>query len=154
MSALQRRVRDEVFSVIAPEYGTEKGRVTYDTEDGTWVCVKNLPVPTRLTKNNSGVVDILLLVPPSYPQLPPDGFYCDQNLRISDHYMLGWRDKYFPELQRNLVEQGWQWFCAHAYTAMNAAAWRPSGNPVQGDNLMRYMHLCLGILGKEGDKLK
>jgi hypothetical protein len=53
-----------------------------------------------------------------------------------------------------LVEQGWQWFCAHAYTPMNAMAWRPSGIAAQGDNLMSYLHLCLGILGKEGDKLR
>lgn len=154
MTALLRRVRDEVFTIIAPEYGTEPDRVTYDTEDGTWICVKNLPVPPRLTRTGSGEVDILLLVPPSYPQLPPDGFYCDQNLNIHDHYMLGWRDKYFPALQGKLVEQGWQWFCAHAYTPMNAMAWRPSSIPLRGDNLMSYLHLCLGILGKEGSKLR
>ena len=59
-----------------------------------------------------------------------------------------------PEFQSQLVEQGWQWFCAHAYTPMNAMAWSPSGVPAQGDNLMSYLHLCLGILGKEGDKLR
>lgn len=152
MSALMRRVRDEVFQIVAPEYGTEPDRVTYDTAEGTWVCVRNLPVPPPLTRNGNGLVDVLLLVPPYYPQVPPDGFYCDQNLRIKNHYMLGWRDKYFPQLQQDLVKQGWQWYCAHANPHLNSAAWRTTSNPGRGDNLMTYLRLCLAILGKEGSK--
>lgn len=150
-TALLRRVRDEVFHVVAPQYGTEPGRVTYDQKEGLWVCVKRLPVPPRLTNTGDGLVDVLMLVPMAYPQVPPDGFYCDKGLKIRNHYFEGWRDKHYPEWQRQLLDNGWQWFCAHAYNVQNAT-WRPSSHPAQGDNLMAYLHLCLGILGKEGLK--
>ena len=150
-TALLRRVRDEVYTVIAPEYGTEAGRVTYDTEEGLWVCVKQLPVPIALTKTGDGLVDVLMLVPKAYPQVPPDGFYCDAGLRITNHYFMGWRDKYYPEWQRQLIEGGWQWFCAHAHNVHNST-WRPTNTASAGDNLMTYLHLCLGILGLEGSK--
>lgn len=150
-NALLRRVRDEVYTVIAPEYGTEPDRVTFDQQEGLWVCVKKLPVPPKLTKSGDGQVDVLMLIPMAYPQVPPDGFYCDAGLRITNHYFMGWRDKYYPEWQTELIKGGWQWFCAHAHNVTNST-WRPTNLPDKGDNLMTYLHLCLGILGLEGSK--
>jgi len=154
MSALLKRVETEIFDLIAPEYGTVEGRVTYDTSKGTWVCVKDLPVPPSLTRDGEGCVEILLLIPDAYPQVPPDGFYCDQGLRIQNHYYMGFRDKYYPHLQQKLIDKGWQWFCAHANYAFNMSSWRPSSLVHEGDNLLKYLRLCLAILGKEGLKLK
>jgi hypothetical protein len=152
-TALLARVRAEVYEVIAPEYGTAPGRVSFDEKEGLWVCVKQLPVPPALTKNRSGKVDVLMLVPMAYPQVPPDGFYCDMGLNITNHYFLGWRDKHYPEWQRELLQNGWQWFCAHAHN-VNQSGWKATNSPKRGDNLMSYLHLCLAILGKEGNKNK
>ncbi len=150
-TALLRRVKDEVFTVIAPEYGTEPDRVTFDTQEGTWVCVKQLPVPPSLTYNGDGRVDVLMLVPMAYPQVPPDGFYCDAGLKITNHYFRGMRDKHYPEWQQQLIAAKWNWFCAHAYNVQHST-WRPTNRADEGDNLISYLHLCLGILGLEGSK--
>lgn len=151
MSARLRRVKSEVFDLIAPEYGTHQGRISYDKQDGTWLSIKQLPVPPSLTNNGDGRVDVLVLIPPAYPQIPPDGFYCDSNLRIRAHYYSRWRDRHYPQLQSELIKKGWSWFCAHAHHR-SFSAWRPSNNIAEGDNLLKYLYLCLSILGKEGQR--
>lgn len=154
MNTLAKRIEREVFELIAPEFGRNGGHVRFDTSEGTWVSITHVPVPRDLMDNKDGRVSILLLIPQSYPQVPPDGFYCDQGLKIKNHYFLGFRDKYYPELQQNLLQQGWQWFCMHAAHDRSMMNWRVSADPHQGDNLLKYMRLCLAILGKEAVKLK
>lgn len=148
---LLRRVRDEVRDLLLPPYGTSPDRVSFDSKNGTWVCVKQLPIPQRLTHSGDGRVDILLLIPPTYPQTPPDGFYCDLNLNLKDHYYSSWKDIHYPNQQRQLVKKGWRWFCAHPQRD-DYSNWRPSNLLNQGDNLLTYLHLCLAILGTEGEK--
>lgn len=153
-SALLRRVEREVRELILPEYGTFEGRVTYDTGEGKWLCVKHMPVPKDLMTNRDGQVSLLLLIPEQYPQVPPDGFYCDQGLNIQNHYFVGFRDKYYPELQQTLIQQGWQWFCAHASHFRSTSNWRASATPGEGDNLLKYLRLSLAILGSEAQKIR
>ncbi|MCU0464103.1 MAG: hypothetical protein MUF38_06000 [Anaerolineae bacterium] len=150
-TALLRRVRGEVRDLLLPIYGMQPHSVSFDTKNGTWACVKQLPVPQRLTHSGDGRVDILLLIPPTYPQIPPDGFYCDFNLNLKEHYYPSWKDTYYPDQQSQLVKNGWQWFCAHAHHSRNSY-WQPSTQTHQGDNLLTYLHLCLAILGTEGEK--
>lgn len=154
MSDTLRRIRQEL-AIIGPIYGAsqhDRDRVSFDTKNGSWVCVKNLPIPKILTRDGQGLVDILLLVPPAYPNVPPDGFYCDQNLKLVGHYFQGWTDKYYPTWQKTLIEQGWNWYCMHASKVAGNQTWRPSADASRGDNLLTYLHLCLAILGKEGKK--
>ena len=148
MSALKRRVQEEVFQVLAPVYGDRQGRLTWDETDGTWVAIKQVPVPSRLTNDGRGVIDVLIMIPSAYPQVPPDGFYCDLQLRVEARFHKGDRpDQHYPHLTQVLLQQGWQWFCAHANYSDIAGKWHPTGNVTQGDNLLTYFRLCLAILG-------
>lgn len=133
MSALKRRVQEEVIQVLGPVYGTQPKRLTWDEDDGTWVAIKSVPVPPRMTDNGRGVIDVLILVPPAYPQIPPDGFYCDRTLRIKNYFHEGWRDQHYPQWQQDLLSRNWQWFCAHAHRGDIGSTWRASTNVKQGD---------------------
>jgi len=153
MPALQRRIQDEVHHLLAPVYGTERGRLTWDETDGTWVAMKQVPVPSRMTNDGRGIIDVLILVPVAYPQVPPDGFYCDLPLRITNYFHAGWRDQHYPLLQQKLLDEGWQWFCAHAHQGSGGSMWRASANVKQGDNLLTYFRLCLAILGTQAKSI-
>ncbi|MBK8027114.1 MAG: hypothetical protein IPK19_38435 [Chloroflexi bacterium] len=152
MSTRLKRVKAEVFDLLAPEFGTEKGRVTFDAEEGLWVCVRQLDIPQTVTPDGDGKVDILLLVPSTYPQIPPDGFYCDQMLRLSGHYFvpMGFSST-TGSISQQLREAGWNWYCAHSEKRQEMAArWKPHADHRKGDNLNKYLLLCLSILGTEG----
>ncbi len=150
MTTRLARVRAEVFDLLAPEFGTERGRVTYDKEEGSWVCVRQLSIPPILTPDRDGRVDILLLIPPTYPQVPPDGFYCDQMLKLSGHYFMPMGFNNSSSTMQQLREAGWNWYCAHPEKRQEMSArWRPSADHRQGDNLHKYLLLCLSILGTD-----
>lgn len=138
-----------MIHVLGPVYGSEKNRLTWDTADGTWVAIKRVAVPPRLTNDGRGSVDVLILIPPAYPQVPPDGFYCDMALRIENHYFKGWRDQHYPQWQQDLLSRNWQWFCAHAHQGGAGSTWQASANVKNGDNLLTYLRLCLAILGTQ-----
>ena len=151
MSARLRRVKQEVYELIAPEYGTEPGRVKYDIVDGAWVSVHKAQIPARLTPNGDGLVDIALMVPAEYPRIPPYGFYCDQRLNLRGHYFQpGYHDG-SRGYSRDLINKGWNWYCAHARERRNELKdWRPSSDIRSGDNLLRYIHFCLSVLSSQG----
>ncbi|MDZ4770541.1 MAG: E2/UBC family protein [Chloroflexota bacterium] len=150
MTTRLARVRAETFDLLAPEFGSERGRVAYDTEEGSWVCVRQLTIPAKLTPDGDGKVDILLLVPTTYPQIPPDGFYCDQALRLSGHYFIPMGFNSPSSVSNQLREAGWNWYCAHPEKRQEMAArWTPYIDHRAGDNLHKYLLLCLSILGSD-----
>lgn len=153
MSALKARVEAEVHRILGPVYGDRPGRLDYDKSAGTWVLIRQVDVPRKLTKDGTGASDILILIPPAYPQVPPDGFYCDQGLKIANHYFQGWRDKFYPDRQQELIKQRWNWFCIHVHDKGATSGWRATGDIKRGDNLLTYLRLCQAILEGESRKV-
>jgi hypothetical protein len=70
MSALKARVEAEAHRVLGPVYGDRPGRLDYDKSAGTWVLIRQLPVPPKLTSDGKGLSDILILIPPILKCLP------------------------------------------------------------------------------------
>jgi len=151
MSALKRRVQEEVFQVLAPVYGDRQGRLTWDETDGTWVAIKQVPISPMLTQGGRGLIDVLVLIPQEYPHIPPHGIYCDMLLKPIGHFFIGWKDFHYPELQHELANRGWMFFCFRINEAQEAG-WRPTNEVGRGDNLLTVVHLGLALLEEVGKR--
>ncbi|GEM_PF-1272464 len=154
MTTRYQRIRSEVYELLAPEFGTQAGRISFDTEEATWVCIRQCQIPPILTPDGDGKVDILLIIPSTYPQTPPDGFYCDQALKLQGHYFAPMMFNSAPgSIGAQLREAGWNWYCAHPEKRQQMAErWSPHHQAARGDNLLKYLLLCLSILGTEAKR--
>jgi hypothetical protein len=128
----QRVYREAVL--MARQFGT----VEYDDEDGRWVHIPRFPLPEGWDRATTA---LMLVLPSGYPHVPPNGFYIDRFLRTQrgrriDHYFEE-RGGYNP-----YADKGWGWFCIH----LRQRAWRPTGNVVGGDNLLKLTLLIGAIL--------
>jgi hypothetical protein len=79
MDARLKRIHYEV-ALAAVRYSRTHS-ADFDDESGSWVIIKDFPLPAGY---NYETTDILVLLPPNYPQTPPDWFYVDDNLRLAD----------------------------------------------------------------------
>ena len=82
--------------------------------------------------------DILFLLPPDYPRLPPIGCYLNypwQTVGEGDHHFT--RQSYYSA--PFLSEEGWYWYCVGLGGGFNrdhwANHWRPGNQPDTGHNL-------------------
>lgn len=131
--AQARRVYQEAL-LLARQFGM----VDYDEEDGHWVRIPDFPLPEGWDRP---VTELLLVLPSGYPHVPPNGFFIDRYLRTQrgrriDHYFEE-RGEYNP-----YSEKGWAWFCIH----LDRNAWRPTGDVLRGDNLVKLVALIRAIL--------
>jgi hypothetical protein len=129
--------RDRVYRealLLARQFG----EVEYDEEDGQWLCVPRFPLPAGWDRRTTGLMWVL---PGSYPHLPPDGFYIDRFLRTHRGRRIG---HYFEErgAYNPYADKGWAWFCIH----LDRGAWRPTGNVMPGDSLLKLTALIRAIL--------
>ena len=79
MDARLKRIQYEV-ALAAVRYSRTHS-AEFDDESGSWVVIKDFSLPEGY---NYEMTDILVLLPPNYPQTPPDWFYVDDNLRLAD----------------------------------------------------------------------
>ena len=99
----------------------------------TAVLVTNV----RLNKEKFGVTttDMLFLLPPDYPRLPPIGCYLNYKWKTADHHFTLQAHYGAPVL----VDQGWYWYCVGLGGGFNpegwSRCWRPATNPENGHNL-------------------
>jgi hypothetical protein len=129
------RVYQEAF-LLAQHYGI----VDYDDEDGRWVHIPCFRLPAGWDRATTG---LLLVLPSSYPHVPPDGFYMDRFLRTRN----GHRVEHYFERQGQYnpyADKGWGWFCIH----LNQSAWKPASDVVRGDNLLTLANLVRAILSE------
>lgn len=102
----------------------------------TAVLIKGMPLSSRkFTVSNT---DILFLLPPQYPSLPPIGCYLNYpwtTVGQGDHHFT--RQSYYGA--PFLSEEGWYWYCVGLGGGFNRDrwlnSWRPSNDPQQGHNL-------------------
>ncbi|HCA94526.1 MAG TPA: hypothetical protein DEP38_07630 [Cyanobacteria bacterium UBA9226] len=102
----------------------------------TAIMVKRMPLSSKkFTVTNS---DILFLLPPDYPRLPPIGCYLNypwNTVGEGDHHFT--RQSYYGA--PFLSEEGWYWYCVGLGGGFNRErwlnSWRPSKSPGNGHNL-------------------
>ena len=107
----------------------------FDDEELTWFCLHRLPLPPGWNKASS---ELLILIPDAYPEVPPEKFYLDPDLRDRkgrppEHYFLG-----------ELSIRDWAWFCLHFDDG-----WAPRRNMEEGDNLITVIErIQIGLAGE------
>jgi hypothetical protein len=109
------------------------GSVTYDG-----VLVKNVALDSR--KFGVSKTDILFLLPPDYPALPPIGCYLnypwETAVDADRHFTM--RAYYGAPF---LGDEGWYWYCVGLGGGFDASAWqqswKPAADPADGQNLAR-----------------
>jgi hypothetical protein len=112
------------------------GNKTVGDTTYTAVLVKGMPLSSK--KFTSSNTDILFLLPPDYPRLPPIGCYLNypwNTVGEGDHHFTRQSHYGAPFLS----EEGWYWYCVGLGGGFNYEvwlnSWRPTNNPAQGHNL-------------------
>lgn len=102
----------------------------------TAILVKGMPLSSKkFTVSNT---DVLFLLPPDYPRLPPIGCYLNYPWNTTgegDHHFT--RQSYYGA--PFLSEQGWYWYCVGLGGGFNQEvwlnSWKPSNQVDKGHNL-------------------
>ncbi|MBO3460366.1 hypothetical protein G7B40_018200 [Aetokthonos hydrillicola Thurmond2011] len=112
------------------------GSKTVSQTKYTAILIKGMPLSSRKFKVSN--TDVLFLLPPNYPQLPPIGCYLNypwSTVGEGDHHFT--RQSYYGA--PFLSEEGWYWYCVGLGGGFNHEvwlnSWRPSHNPEKGHNL-------------------
>lgn len=134
MSWRLSRIAQET-ALAAMRYSMTK-QAKFDQDNGNWVVIHNFALPSGYNFNQT---DILILLPPSYPQTPPDWFYMDPGLRRRD----GRPPHYFEEAAgRAPTLELWAAGCLHI------RSWRPTNDPLTGHSLLTICQLIQGAFGR------
>ena len=103
----------------------------------TAILIKRMPLSSSKFKVSNS--DVLFLLPPDYPRLPPIGCYLNypwDTVGEGDHHFT--RQSYYGA--PFLSEEGWYWYCVGLGGGFNPDkwlnSWRPSNNPERGHNLV------------------
>lgn len=95
----------------------------------TAVLVKNVKLSTR--KFKVAKTDILFLLPPRYPELPPIGCYLNWKWETIDHHFTLQSHYGAPFLG----ESGWYWYCVGLGGGFALESWKKSWRPgTKSDN--------------------
>jgi hypothetical protein len=118
-------------------------RVAYDDLGYRWVHLPAFELPDGWSKRQT---ELLLVVPPAYPQLPPDGFFLDQRLTTRRGRTPG---HYFQQQGRQnpYADRGWAWYCIHL-DGSPRGGWHASADVLQGDNLLSYIEVIRLVLSQ------
>ncbi|MCS7208735.1 MAG: hypothetical protein NZ874_04105 [Fimbriimonadales bacterium] len=144
MNKRLQRIAYEV-ALAAARYSRTKS-ADYDDEEGSWVVIKDFPLPKGY---NYQQTDVLILLPPNYPQTPPDWFYVDDNLRLANghkpnHVFYGETphdpNRRDPRADAPPAMKGWTACCLHI------RSWKPAASPTEGHSLLSVCELIRGAL--------
>ncbi|MBW4619395.1 MAG: hypothetical protein KME17_08555 [Cyanosarcina radialis HA8281-LM2] len=112
------------------------GRKTVGEIQYTAVLVKGMPLSSKKFKVSNS--DVLFLLPPDYPRLPPIGCYLNypwSTVGEGDHHFT--RQSYYGA--PFLSDRGWYWYCVGLGGGFNQDrwlnSWRPGNQPEKGHNL-------------------
>lgn len=112
------------------------GLKTFGQIQYTAVLIKGVSLSSEKFKVRK--TDLLFLLPPQYPRLPPIGCYLNYPWKT-----VGEGDHHFTQQSHYgapfLSNEGWYWYCIGLGGGFNQNkwlnAWRPAKNPHQGHNL-------------------
>jgi hypothetical protein len=112
------------------------GRKTLGEMQYTAVLIKAMSLSSK--KFSVTHTDLLFLLPPDYPRLPPIGCYLNypwNTVGEGDHHFT--QQSYYGA--PFLSEEGWYWYCVGLGGGFNTErwlnAWRPNTQPEKGHNL-------------------
>ena len=112
------------------------GSKTINDFQYTAILIKGMPLSSQKFKVSNS--DVLFLLPPDYPRLPPIGCYLNypwNTMGQGDHHFTRQSHYGAPFLS----DQGWYWYCVGLGGGFNQErwlnSWRPGNNPDQGHNL-------------------
>lgn len=114
-------LRRRELELVAAEYGELEHGPNLD-----WVVVSRWHLPSGWSKPETR---LLVLVPAGYPITPPDNFYTDADLRLSDGRQPG------STSQSVQLGESWLQFSYH----LESGDWRPQANLLAGDNLLTFL---------------
>jgi len=128
MNFLQRRLALEI-AILAVRFG----EVNFDELAFSWVHILRFELPNGW---NQTTTELLIDLPPAYPEVPPDGFYIEKNLTPLNGHSL---EHYFQhdEYVNRHAHLDWAWYCIHPA----GFSWQPSMDVTRGDNLVKYLEL-------------
>ncbi len=115
---MERRMRE--VELLRQQYSLVEHGPNLD-----WLMFKHFPLPPGWDR---GSTDILVLIPPGYPETPPDNFYVPNGLRLQSGAVPG----NFAEGQE-VLGASWAQFSYHAKT------WIPTPDLWNGDMLVTFM---------------
>jgi len=115
--------------------------VDWDDEEGSWVAIWGFPLPPSLGRR---ATNLLIRPPADYPRTPPDGIFVDQGLRLPEHYFQRQGD------YNDLAGHGWAWYCFHLQG--HAGGWAARSRIMEGDNLLRFIHLVRVLMERAADR--
>lgn len=112
------------------------GSKTINDLQYTAILIKGMPLSSQKFKVSNS--DVLFLLPPDYPRLPPIGCYLNypwNTMGQGDHHFTRQSHYGAPFLS----DQGWYWYCVGLGGGFSQErwlnSWRPGNNPDQGHNL-------------------
>lgn len=114
--------RKAEIDLIRDEYGEVEVGSNLD-----WVIIKDWRLPDGWSKPS---IKLLVLIPPGYPVTPPDNFYVDNDLRLTNGQMPGNVNANNQQLGRT-----WLQFSFH----VEGGHWKPSADLLSGHSLQTYL---------------
>lgn len=139
MGSMRDRMRSEISAAAAAFSTSKRASIVAGRAGHAWVIIMDFPLPAGY---NRELADVAVLLPPRYPNVPPDGFFLESGLRRNDgripHYFeqgfftLG---QTYPPIQ-NRRDENWAWACLHI------REWRPAANFLSGDSLVTVCRLA------------
>jgi hypothetical protein len=118
---LERRKRE--FELVAQRYGELEHPADY-----SWLIIPNWSLPEGWSKQTT---QLLVLLPPGYPQTPPDSFYTEVELTLAGGAEPGAASGRMEHNGRT-----WRQFSWHF---VDASEWQPHPDLEQSHTLLTFM---------------
>jgi len=107
-------------------------------ENLDWVLIPDFPLPSGWNRERTR---LLIIIPPGYPQTPPDNFYVDVGLATVAGNTPGGYSEPAPQ-----IGESWGQFSWHA----DVPTWQPGPEPQDGHNLCTFLGMVCARLGEVG----
>jgi hypothetical protein len=137
-----RRIDAEVLMIAERFSRPPYQGVYYDDVHRDWLVIPNYPLPSRFQERRC---DLLIVLPETYPETPPVGFYLNKKFQLADgrydHHATGKAYHGAPDL----TDQGWQWYCVQMNMKAHGA-WRPQSDHRRPDNFWTFFNMVREVL--------
>ncbi len=110
-----------------------------DFEDD-WILINRFDMPPGFNRDTSRM---LIDLPLNFPEVPPNRFYIDQGVRLTD----GSKPRHYFEkdyVSKELRGMGFAWYCVHI------KKWKPNFNDMfAGSTLLKAIDACYQAIASE-----
>jgi hypothetical protein len=117
-----RERRQKEFELVEAQFG-ELERAP----DLSWFVIRNFPLPPGWSTPET---ELLVLLPPGYPETPPDNFHTDMDLTLA-----GGAEPSNASGTLDHAGRRWRVFSWH----LDASEWQPHAKAEEGHNLLTFL---------------